>query len=264
MFRFVSADTSDRGDGSDPLVGFASHLSGLRDMADQLMSQYGAAAGGGGAAVEIYDNLDVLHEVHAGLREQTLTQVRDLSRPPMTGPEVEDDVNSQLAMLGRGISARTVYGAGCFDDSDVARQLRSVIDAGEEARMVPEVPMTVRIFDDTCAMLPYYPSESSSSTEQPHMVVRQSRLLDLIISMFELLWTAATPLPRSDGTGATDPEIDRDVLLYLASGATDSMIARHLNVSPRTAQRRVRALMDALGAQSRFQAGIQAARRHLL
>nr|WP_269151130.1 helix-turn-helix transcriptional regulator [Spelaeicoccus albus] len=82
--------------------------------------------------------------------------------------------------------------------------------------------------------------------------------------MFELLWTAATPLPRSGRADSADPSIDRDVLLYLASGATDGMIARHLNVSPRTAQRRVRALMESLGAGSRFQAGIQAARRKLL
>ncbi|TDO64016.1 regulatory LuxR family protein [Kribbella sp. VKM Ac-2571] len=54
---------------------------------------------------------------------------------------------------------------------------------------------------------------------------------------------------------------DRDILMLLAGGATDDMISRRLRISPRTTQRRVRALMDALGAQTRFQAGVQAARR---
>jgi len=54
---------------------------------------------------------------------------------------------------------------------------------------------------------------------------------------------------------------DRDILLLLAGGAIDDMISRRLRTNPRTGQRRVRTLMESLGAQIRSRAGVQAARR---
>ena len=42
---------------------------------------------------------------------------------------------------------------------------------------------------------------------------------------------------------------------------TDDAVARHLSVSLRTVQRQTRTMMDRLGAQTRFQAGIQARNR---
>jgi DNA-binding NarL/FixJ family response regulator len=55
---------------------------------------------------------------------------------------------------------------------------------------------------------------------------------------------------------------DEGALLgLLAAGLTDSAIGRHLGTHPRTVQRRVRELLDRLGAGTRFQAGLQAVRR---
>ena len=59
-------------------------------------------------------------------------------------------------------------------------------------------------------------------------------------------------------------EADRQVLALLATGLTDERIAAHLGLGLRTVQRRVRGLMDRLGAGNRFQAGLQAARTGLL
>ncbi|MFF5212658.1 hypothetical protein [Streptosporangium sp. NPDC000396] len=47
----------------------------------------------------------------------------------------------------------------------------------------------------------------------------------------------------------------------MASGATDEAIARRLGLGRRTVVRRVSALQRTLGATTRFQAGVQAARR---
>ncbi|MEW2115290.1 hypothetical protein AB0945_08880 [Streptomyces sp. NPDC005474] len=47
----------------------------------------------------------------------------------------------------------------------------------------------------------------------------------------------------------------------LASGLTDTAIARAQGWSVRTSQRRVQRLMCSLGASTRFQTGIEAARR---
>ena len=49
----------------------------------------------------------------------------------------------------------------------------------------------------------------------------------------------------------------RPVLAALLSGATDVAASHRLNVSPRTFSRRVAELLDHLGVQTRFQAGIE-------
>ena len=72
-----------------------------------------------------------------------------------------------------------------------------------------------------------------------------------------------SPLPRTAGARSAEAR-DRTILALLAAGAPDATIARQTGVSQRTVERRVRALMDQLGAGTRFQAGVQAARRGLL
>ncbi|MBZ5735679.1 LuxR C-terminal-related transcriptional regulator [Nocardioides sp. TRM66260-LWL] len=51
------------------------------------------------------------------------------------------------------------------------------------------------------------------------------------------------------------------ILEQLAVGAQDDQIARLLGVSLRTVRRRVADVMAELGAESRFQAGVEAVRR---
>lgn len=61
----------------------------------------------------------------------------------------------------------------------------------------------------------------------------------------------SAPFPRLGDT-------DRTVLRALAAGHTDEAASRRLGVSLRTYRRRVAALMTALDAWSRFQAGLRA------
>ena len=54
-------------------------------------------------------------------------------------------------------------------------------------------------------------------------------------------------------------EEERAVASLLVTGMTDEMAARRLGLSRRTFRRRLKALMDKLGARSRFQAGFMLA-----
>lgn len=54
---------------------------------------------------------------------------------------------------------------------------------------------------------------------------------------------------------------DRVVLTHLARGNTDEAVARALGVSVRHLRRRIARLFAQLGATSRFEAGVEAARR---
>ena len=69
-------------------------------------------------------------------------------------------------------------------------------------------------------------------------------------------------VPGLDGAAVRRGASDRRLLLgQLAGGAKDEQIARALGLSVRTVRRRVAELLDELGADSRFQAGVEAVRR---
>ena len=95
------------------------------------------------------------------------------------------------------------------------------------------------------------------------LVVRQQALIAGFTLLFEALWERAMAVPGLDGSvNAEDRTSDRRLLLdQLANGAKDEQIARALGLSLRTVRRRVADILDELGVDSRFQAGVEAVRR---
>jgi DNA-binding CsgD family transcriptional regulator len=80
-------------------------------------------------------------------------------------------------------------------------------------------------------------------------------------------WQHGVPwTPRRAGVANSQglDQRDQQILQLLAGGATDATIARQTGISQRTVERRIRVIMDRLGAATRFQAGLLAARDKLL
>jgi DNA-binding NarL/FixJ family response regulator len=90
-----------------------------------------------------------------------------------------------------------------------------------------------------------------------------------MLALFDHVWRDGLPLVLgANGAdvvieGSTDglPELDARILGLLLAGPTDHAVANQLNLSMRTVQRRVRALMDLVSADTRLQLGFHAARR---
>ncbi|MEV6233419.1 helix-turn-helix transcriptional regulator [Saccharopolyspora shandongensis] len=95
------------------------------------------------------------------------------------------------------------------------------------------------------------------------LVVHASGLLNALSGLFETLWTLAMPVSAETEQDQLSDR-DRSIIMLMAAGATDEAIARRLHLSRRTVVRRIAALLDQLGATTRFQAGVQAAKRGLL
>jgi DNA-binding CsgD family transcriptional regulator len=75
----------------------------------------------------------------------------------------------------------------------------------------------------------------------------------------DILPSASTAAVGQPGASHGAPDAETAALLaMLAAGMTDASIARSLSWSMRTTQRRMRQLMNDLGATSRFQAGVAA------
>lgn len=191
------------------------------------------------------------------LQRSARQQVRSFDRPPYLNP-VSNPIEPQ--MLASGVAYRSVYHLAGFSVPGRPSAVRSLIGAGEQARVSPNVPVKMFIADDHLGLLPL---EMNGSAETC-LVIRQSSLLDTLIALFELVWERAVAI-HADGelpTPSAEPAQDETKLLgLLAAGLTDAAIARHLGTHPRTVQRRVHDLLDRLGAGTRFQAGLQAVRR---
>jgi DNA-binding NarL/FixJ family response regulator len=100
------------------------------------------------------------------------------------------------------------------------------------------------------------------------VLVNASPLLEALAALFDSFWRAAIPVAwnANDPTRGVPPvdAQDRDLLTLLVAGHKDEAIAHQLGISRRTVQRRIRGLMDKIGANSRSQVILQAARRGLL
>lgn len=154
---------------------------------------------------------------------------------------------------------RVVYESQVLRDPERVAEIQLYAGAGEQARVLPALPLKLALVDDRWALLPV-----SSGTElQSVLLVRPSSLLDALAGLFELYWSRAMRVPAADSTDLPRDR-HRQLLTLLAAGLTDESIARQMGVSTRTVQRWVRELMDRFGARTRFQAGIQAARADLL
>ncbi|WP_221586304.1 DNA-binding response regulator [Microbacterium sp. G2-8] len=77
-------------------------------------------------------------------------------------------------------------------------------------------------------------------------------------SLFESAWRSSTELDTYDAEVAEIRMLAPRVLDLLVQGVKDEAAARALGMSVRTYRRRVADLMAALGAESRFQAGVRA------
>jgi DNA-binding NarL/FixJ family response regulator len=92
--------------------------------------------------------------------------------------------------------------------------------------------------------------------------VHPSGLLDALIDLFEGYWARAVPLFDDEQSAVDEPDpYDILILRLLNAGFKDHAIARQLGLSQRTATRWVGMLMARLGAGTRFQCGVAAAKR---
>ncbi len=136
------------------------------------------------------------------------------------------------------------------------------VDAGEEARTSPMVPLKMAIADASIAILPL----SFERSAEQALVVHASTLVDALVSLFEVLWDLALPITGFEAAqlqaGEMDPAVSA-LLPLLVAGLGDQAIARQLSVSSRTLSRQPATLMEALGARTRFQAGVLAVVRGL-
>jgi hypothetical protein len=181
-----------------------------------------------------------------------------VSMDPAVGDLPQGDVlieDGRIAALGRDVTCRVVYHRTAIDHPGALATVERLIEAGQVARVLPDLPLSLYLADDQLAVVPLRGEPVAA------IVIHQSALLVALNALFEGLWQRALPL-NGAGTASNGKLAGADqqrLITLLLSGLTDEAIARQLGTSHRTIQRRVAALMTGLGAHTRFQVGVQAA-----
>lgn len=172
-------------------------------------------------------------------------------------PITEDfTVKIPLALRGK-IRARAIYDTAVTRDPAAAATLDRSVAAGEEARLLEEIPMKMQMADESVAMLGLAGTGSGGA-----LLIRGSvPVLPALRSYFEMLWERAFPVGCSKPpSGSPLTKVQHHVLRLLAQGEPDKSIARALGISESTVARHINVITTNLNARSRFAAGVAAAR----
>lgn len=207
--------------------------------------------------VEVVTGEDIgprMRHAWASAREQ----IRQFDSPPYF--PIATATQEALATLARGVVQRVVYSRESLRHPGyLTGSIEPCAEAGEEARVLPSVPVKLIIIDDAYALVSL--SISEADVHNTMLIVQPCGLFSALVALFEQTWRNALPFQ-----GRTPPPrrllpADRRLLSLLACGVRDEDIARELGVSRRTLFRRVELLMARLGATTRFQMALQAQRR---
>ncbi|MFH8368362.1 response regulator transcription factor [Streptomyces sp. NPDC018031] len=125
---------------------------------------------------------------------------------------------------------------------------------GAQVRYSSRLPPGAMVLTDDGAIL-----STGLQPGSPYVVVEDPSVRPALGALGRLLWQCSElPPEQRDGVPSA---AERQMLRMLMQGLTDSAVARQLGMSDRTVRRVVAQLMDRLGAQSRFEAGVRAVER---
>ncbi|MET9856272.1 LuxR C-terminal-related transcriptional regulator [Streptomyces sp. NPDC006450] len=220
---------------------------------------YGGRAGAGGGG-EVLIGIDAVQARLELIADRAVSEICTfMPGGAQSDAAIEAARENDSRLLGRGVGVRTV----CLDSVrgnpptfDYARWLS---DNGGGVRTVPTLPLRMILVDRAHALVPLDPADTRAGA----VVLHLPGAVAALTALFEQVWEASLPLgcdrPRDEGTGLTPPE--RELLRLLSRGMTDQAAAHQLGVSLSTVRRCMAALMERLGARSRFEAGLRVAQR---
>ncbi|MEV4871003.1 TrmB family transcriptional regulator [Streptomyces syringium] len=236
----------------------SAELERLRLSADHIAGRLGAGSTAVGSGVEAVSGAEAITERTAYLLASAEREVVVLDRPPCPGGTATDPLFEALveALPARGVGVRMAVRRDGLD-ADRLRTLTALAGRGVRVRTATEVPTRLIAVDGRVTLLP--PADTTDPAASA-LVIGETLLRDALLPLFETVWDRAVPLGATGGDGRVS-EHRRELLGLLAAGLKDEAIARRLGVHVHTARRRISGLLDALGADTRFQAGAQATLR---
>ena len=220
-------------------------------------------------AIEVIRNENLAYEQFLLIQENARDRIRCFNQPPYYADTDQQrrfrQYEIQTRRMGDGIEYLALYEDRTWERDDHTVLILDYITHGENARIAPSLPMKLVIGDDNRALLQLDPSDHDDTAT---LLIYPSGLLRALIKIFNQYWDIATPISDTSATptDGSQPLTKREanILSLLSLGASDDTIGRRMGISRSTVTREVGALQKRLGAHTRFQAGLNAARRGYL
>lgn len=225
---------------------------GAPDSESELVAR--AAVSSGYVGVRCVHDIAELSEIVAAA---VLTAREGCSMLPGGPYPIEAMRNSwddDIASIRRGTTLRCLYQADATRTPEMLSYLSEFAKAGAQVRVARRIAHRTIIVDRGLVLVAVEPD----TLRRPYLVIREPALVRGFFEQFAAIWRDA----HSVGVGpedSLDETLIREILEILKTGVTDEVAARQLKVSARTIRRRMAAVLDLLGASSRFEAGVKAA-----
>lgn len=209
------------------------------------------------SGIRYLEGIDAIRDQIELLSAETCSEV--LSFAPdsqMSQASIEAARPLNLRNVEQGIVMRTIYLDSIRHDNNAREYATWLESIGGHIRTSPVLPNRLTIVDRRSALV----AVDATNTAAAAALVTSPGLISLLVTLFEHIWEASTPLGPT--AAPCEPEIltrqQAAILQLMAEGRTDESIAHSLGVSTRTVGRAITGLLAHLGARSRFQAGMRA------
>lgn len=211
-------------------------------------------AGGHEPVVELITSGAHLGAVLAQMYQSFRSEVMGFQRAPTMAPAI-----SPPRKLRPGVKVRSVSEHSVLQTPGMLARIKEDVAYGEQARMLPDLPFKMLIFDRRVAVISL---DGDKPELVPALLIHGNVLLDALCRLFEFVWERATPIMFGHAGQSGDDTLDvhadgvADALVpLLAAGLNDKAIAMELGISSATLNRRIGGLMHGNGARTRFQLG---------
>ncbi|MFF8911374.1 response regulator transcription factor [Streptomyces olivaceoviridis] len=240
---------------------YQAQLENVRDQFSGLRGHYLHAMHGRPLQIEVVGRME---EVRAALTRASAECTFEILTCQPGGnrvPEVlEEALQRDTSTLARGVRMRTLYHHTARFNGPSQAYAATLSLLGAEYRTAHELFGRLIVFDRKLAFVPQADSNWGA------VLIREPSVVAYLCAIFEQTWTLAQPYSDAvaDGLETVSRDIDRTIARLLAAGLKDETIGRRLGMSLRTVRRHVADIMEELGADSRFQAGVLMATRGML
>jgi DNA-binding CsgD family transcriptional regulator len=240
-------------------------LARVEDLVERHFEAHESLSGPGATdMVEVLKSEDEVPVRYGQLLMESSFEVLHLAKPPYV---TSASPSAEAVGVTPGVRMRSVYETDGFTDAVSLMTALRGTGQGGKLRLTSQIPVKLVIFDRAAALLPIWGDRPSSGS----LVVHSPALVTALVALFESVWERAEPVSlrrRHDRSDAADglPASGRDlrtreILRMMAVGMKDETIARILNLSRRTVQQHISDAGSVLGARTRFQIAVLAAKR---
>lgn len=111
-----------------------------------------------------------------------------------------ENIDDEIAILKRNVKIRAIYEFEVVKNAEHVEALSIWISAGEEARLVKELPMKLNVFDEQITMVPLN-DPISLTPSLTAMVINHAGFAKAQKAVFESYWERAIPYKEFKATG---------------------------------------------------------------